>query len=167
MALPPIIEDKDKAWLFKVISQTQEPELNASLFGLFLGSGMTTLEICRVQVKDVLTKGGQLTKCFSIKGDVQRDFYLSNLRLQNLIKAYLDKRKKDGDHPDLYAGHDPDEPFFKRNNGAYFKIKRRETDRGNVTFHCNALNSHIKRILADSGSSSLVFCLVVERLLCA
>lgn len=36
MALPPIIEDKDKAWLFKVISQTQDPELNASLFDLFL-----------------------------------------------------------------------------------------------------------------------------------
>ena len=27
MALPMIIEDKDKSWLFKVITQTQEPEL--------------------------------------------------------------------------------------------------------------------------------------------
>ncbi|MFA0011946.1 tyrosine-type recombinase/integrase [Vibrio lentus] len=151
MALPTLIEDKDRSWIFKVISQTPEPDLNACLFGFWLGSGMTTLELCRVQVKDILTKSGQLTKCFAIKGDVERDFYLSNVKLQNLIKTYLDKRMQDGDHPDLYNGHDPDEPFFKRANGAYFKIKRRETDSGNVTFHCNALNNHIKRILADSG----------------
>lgn len=92
MALPTLIEDKDRAWIFKVISQTPESDLNACLFGFWLGSGMTTLELCRVQVKDILTKSGQLTKCFAIKGDVERDFYLSNVKLQNLIKTYLDKR---------------------------------------------------------------------------
>lgn len=29
MALPTLIEDKDKNWIFKVITQTPEPELNA------------------------------------------------------------------------------------------------------------------------------------------
>lgn len=56
MALPPIIEDKDKMWLFKVITQSSEPELNACLMGFFLGSGMTTIEICRIQVKDILKR---------------------------------------------------------------------------------------------------------------
>ena len=50
MALPTLIEDKDKTWIFKVITQTPEPELSACLMGFFLGSGMSTLEICRVQV---------------------------------------------------------------------------------------------------------------------
>lgn len=151
MALPMIIEDKDKAWLFKVITQTQEPELNACLIGFFLGSGMTTLELCRIQVRDIVKKSGELTRCFSVKGDVARDFYLSNVKLQNLVKTYIEKRKKDGDNPDQYQGFDPDEPFFKRKNGDNFKIKRRTTDRGNTTYHCNALNNHIKRLLADSG----------------
>ena len=44
MALPPIIEDKDKTWLFKVITQSPEPELNACLMGFFLGTGMTGIE---------------------------------------------------------------------------------------------------------------------------
>ncbi|HHI5411481.1 TPA: tyrosine-type recombinase/integrase [Vibrio metoecus] len=151
MALPPIIEDKDKTWLFKVITQSPEPELNACLMGFFLGSGMTTLELCRIQVSDIIKKNGELTKYFAVKGDVVRDFYLSNLKLQNLIKSYIEKRRKDGDNPDQYLGFDPDEPFFKRKNGEYFKIKRRDTTKGNITYHCNALNAHIKRILADSG----------------
>ncbi|MVB87128.1 site-specific integrase [Vibrio cholerae] len=151
MALPPIIEDKDKTWLFKVITQSPEPELNACLMGFFLGSGMTTLELCRIQVRDILQKNGQLTKSFTVKGEVMRDFYLSNLKLQNLIKSYIEKRKKDGDNPDQYQGFDPDEAFFKRKNGDHFKIKRRDTEKGNTTYHCNALNNHIKRLLADSG----------------
>lgn len=151
MALPPIIEDKDKAWLFKVITQSPEPELNACLMGFFLGSGMTTLELCRIQVSDIVKKNGDLTKSFTIKGEVSRDFYLSNIKLQNLIQNYIDKRFKDGDHPDLYNGFDEVEPFFKRSNGDHFKIKRRTTDKGNTSFHCNALNNHIKRLLADAG----------------
>ncbi len=70
MALPPIIEDKDRAWLFKVITQSPEPELNACLIGFFLASGMTTLEIYRIQVRDIIKKNGQLTKCFAVKGEV-------------------------------------------------------------------------------------------------
>ena len=46
---------------------------------------------------------------------------------------------------------DEDESFFKRNNGDHFKIKRRTTEKGNTTYHCNALNEHIKRLLSDSG----------------
>lgn len=31
------------------------------------------------------------------------------------------------------------------------RIKRRATERGNTTYHCNALNNHIKRLLSDAG----------------
>jgi len=151
MALPTLIEDKDKTWIFKVITQTPEPELNACLMGFFLGSGMTTLEVCRIQVRDIVKKNGHLTKGYAIKGDVNRDFYLSNIKLQNLIKNYIEQRLKDGDHPDQYNAFDADEPFFKRRNGDHFKIKHRTTEKGNTTYHCNALNNHIKRLLADSG----------------
>ncbi|UQV24877.1 site-specific integrase [Vibrio sp. J383] len=151
MALPILIEDKDKIWLFKVINQTPDPDLNACLMGFFLGSGMTTLEICRVQVRDIVKKNGQLAKCFTVKGEVSRDFYLSNIKLQNLIKSYVNKRQKDGDHPDLHNGFDADAPFFKRSNGDHFKIKRRTTEKGNTSLYCNALNNHIKRLLADAG----------------
>lgn len=134
-----------------IISQSPEKELNACLFGFFLGSGLTTLEITRIQVKDIVMKNGQLTKFFPVKADVSRDFYLSNVKLQNLIKNYIEKRKKDGDHPDQYNAFDANEPFFKRKNGEHFKIKSRTTERGTKSYHCNALNNHIKRILADSG----------------
>lgn len=86
-----------------------------------------------------------------LKGDVARDFYLSNSKLQGFIQAYLEVRKVDGDNPDQYRGFDPDIAFFKRQNGDVFKIKRRQTAKGSSVYHCNALNAHIKRILADSG----------------
>jgi len=82
---------------------------------------MTTLEICRVQIQDVIKKNGDLAKCFSIKGEVARDFYLSNIKLQNILKAYLAIRPKDGDHPDYYQGFEPSEPLFKRKNGNTLK----------------------------------------------
>ena len=151
MALPHLIEDKQRAWMFKVITQSVEPQLNACLIAFFMASGLTTLELCRVQVKDVLKKNGELNKCFAVKGDVARDFYLSNSKLQSYIHAYLEVRKVDGDNPDQYNGFDPDESFFKRKNGDVFKLKRRKTDKGSNVYHCNALNAHIKRILADSG----------------
>lgn len=67
MALPHLIEDKQRAWMFKVITQSPEPQLNACLIAFFLGSGMTTLELCRIQIKDVLKKNGELNKCFAVK----------------------------------------------------------------------------------------------------
>lgn len=151
MALPQIIEPKDKNWLFKVTEQSREPELNLCLLGFFLGSGMTTLEICRVQVKDVIKKNGELAKFFVVKGDVEREFHLSNPELKSLIKRYMKKRKIDGDHPDQYQACNPSSPFFIRNNGDHFNVKKRESDKGAITYHCNALNNHIKRLLAESG----------------
>ncbi len=155
MALPPIIEDKDRAWLFKVITQSPEPELNACLIGFFLASGMTTLEIYRIQVRDIIKKNGQLTKCFAVKGEVNGDFYLSNIKLQNHIKSYIEKRKKMVIIPIYTTILMNDEPFFKRSNGDHFKIKRRTTDKGNTSFHCNALNNHIKRYEDCCSSPSI------------
>ncbi|GAB6264273.1 hypothetical protein PSSHI_45170 [Photobacterium sp. R1] len=92
-----------------------------------------------------------MTKCFAVRGDVERDFYISNIKLQNLIKDYIGKRKQDGNHPDQFLGHDPDAPMFTRSNGDQFNIKRRTTPSGNDSYHCNALNNHIKRLLGDAG----------------
>ncbi|PMN73138.1 site-specific integrase [Enterovibrio norvegicus] len=154
MALPTLIEDSQRKWLFKVTAQSKEADLNLCLLGFFLGSGMTTLELCRVQVGDVITKSGELARCFAVRGDVERDFYLSNGDLKALVKRYIEKRKKDGDHPDYFQGHDPSGQFFTRSNGDAFNVKRRTTARGNDSYHCNALNNHIKRLLNDGGIES-------------
>ncbi len=151
MPLPTLIEDRERAWLFKTLTQSADPKLNACLIGFWLGSGMTTLELCRLQIKDVLAQSGQLTKSFVVRGEIERDFYLCNTRLLKLIKEYISVRPKDGDHPDQFCGFSPDEPFFKRKNGNAFKIKRRVTQNGNSTYHCNSLNNHIKRLLLDAG----------------
>lgn len=151
MALPTLIDDAKRKWLFKVTATTKEADLNLCLLGFFLGSGMTTLEMCRVQVGDVITRSGELAKCFGVRGDVERDFYLSNSELRALVKRYAEKRRQDGDHPDYFQGHDPHAPFFTRSNGEAFKVKRRTTPAGNASHHCNALNNHIKRLLNDGG----------------
>lgn len=119
-------------------------------YGFFLGQ-LTTLEICRIQVRDIVKKNGHLTKCFAIKGDVNRDFYLSNIKLQNLIKSYIEQRLKDGGHPDQYNA------FVLMNHslsvGMVTILKSSiEPQRKVITYHCNALNNHIKRLLADSGN---------------
>jgi integrase len=150
MALPPVIDNQK--WLFKVTeNQSQEPEMALCLLGFFIGTGMRTIEISRIQVQDIFTKSGKLNKRFTVRGDSEREVFLVNKKLKELIANYADKRPVDGQHPDRYCGFDPEAPFFVRKRYGEFQIQKKETDKGKVTYYCPSLNTYVKKLLTNSG----------------
>ncbi len=158
MALPPLITPKDRKWLFKVIEEISlQPARDLCLLGYFLGTAMTTLEINRLQLKDVLHKSGKLNKKFSVRSTncEERDAYLTNKLLCNLTCNYLDYRVKKkiglGDNPDQYLGLDPDEPLFYTNQGRGFSVSVRKTDSGSPSYSCVALNTHLRMLMQKGG----------------
>lgn len=155
MALPPLIEKPQRDWLFKVTKQnSKQPERDVCLLAYFFGTACTTLQINRIQLKDVLHKSGKLNNEFIIK-DTDRIFYLKSQLLRELTQSYIKHRVTNkvcmGDNPDQYQGLDPDEALFISYQNKPFSITKKLTKRKNVTYACDALNRHIKTLLANAG----------------
>ena len=160
MALPPIIEKKQRDWLFKVIEQqSKQPERDMCLMAFFFMSACTTLQINMIEVKDVLHKTtGKLNKEFTVKG-TGHTFYLVNNYLCKLTYEYLQYRVKNkicmGTEPSEFLGLSPNEPLFisssskGETNG--FSVVKKITSSGNESFTCNALNRHLKTLMQLAG----------------
>lgn len=158
MALPQLIEKQQRDWLFKVTRQnSKQPERDQCLLAFFFGSACTTLEINRIQLKDVLNKSGRLNRSYTVRG-VEREFYLSNPRLCEFLNQYLAYRVKNriglGDNPDQYRGLDPDNALFYSYQNKPFSIVRKQTPAGSDSYSCDALNRHIKTLLNNAGIES-------------
>ncbi len=161
MPLPPLIENNDKHWLFKVTEKySVQHERDLCLLGFFLGTACTTLEINRIQVGDVMLKSGKLNREFVIRGDKsfsgeERKIYLKNEELRQLTNNYIEYRLKKhigiGNHPDHYLGLDPDEPLFFTNKGSGFGILSKKTEKGSISYSCDALNRHMKNLMRKAG----------------
>ena len=161
MALPHLIEPNEKDWIFKVTEETSlQPIRDVCLLAYFLAAPCTTLEINRIQIRDVLHKSGKLNKKFTIRGTTSyngddRVIFLKNKRLVEFTKSYIQYRIKNnigmGNHPDHYLGLDPDEPLFFTNKGTGFSIVSKKTDKGSPTYSCDALNRHLKALMGKAG----------------
>ncbi|RLV60969.1 site-specific integrase [Parashewanella curva] len=155
MALPAFVESKDIRWIIKVIQKiNQFSERDTCLITFFFASALTTLEINRIQIKDVLYKNGEVRKKFEVKGEMSRTAYITK-RMKPALKTYLDWRAKHklclGNNPDQYLGLDPDECVFLTKDAHPFSIVHKKTLQGNDTYSCDALNRHIKKLLKDGG----------------
>lgn len=154
MALPTLIEKKSWDWLFKVTAQnSKQPERDLCLLAFFFGSACTSLELNRIQIRDVTMKSGKLAKSFTVRGN-EREVFLSNSRLCSYLTDYLQYRVKNkiclGNHPDHYLGLDPDEGLFISRQNRPFSIVRKKTITGADSYTCDALNRHIVTLLRNS-----------------
>lgn len=158
MGLPQLIEKSQRDWLFKVTRQnSKQPERDQCLLAFFFGSACTTIEINRIQLKDVLNKSGRLNRSYTVRG-VEREFYLSSPKLCEFLNQYLAYRVKKriglGDNPDQYRGLDPDNSLFYSYQNKPFSIVRKQTPAGSDSYSCDALNRHIKTLLKNAGVES-------------
>lgn len=161
MPLPPLIEQSQQKWLFKVTRElSAQPERDVCLLSFLFGTPATSLEINRIQLVDVLHKSGRLNKMFIIRGGSSfngddRPIYLKNKKLSDALEDYLQYRASRniclGDEPDRYRGLDPDDYLFITNKGAGFSVLKKETQKGNPSYSCDALNRHLKLLMKKSG----------------
>ena len=69
MALPHFVDPNEKQWLLKVTGHTSlNPVRDLCLLHFFFLTPCTTLEINRIQVRDVLFKPGAIKRDFIIRG---------------------------------------------------------------------------------------------------
>lgn len=94
MALPHLITEKERDWLFKVTkSRSPWPERDLCLLAFFIGSPCTILELNKIMVSDVIDNNGDVNKSFIIRGD--KDFngedrkMFINQKIKKLIDSYL------------------------------------------------------------------------------
>ena len=158
MALPAFLESHQIKWVFKVIKQINKyPDRDTCLMTFFLASALTTLEINRIQLKDVLHKNGSIKKEFQVKGEMARTGYITK-QMKPSLQKYIEWRVKHklclGNNPDQYLTLDPDEALFLSNQGHAFSVVRKKTPKGNDTYSCDALNRHIKNLLKEAGIES-------------
>lgn len=164
MALPHFVTPSEKEWLLKSTGHTSlNPVRDLCLLQFFFLTPCTTLEINRIQIRDVLFKPGTIKRDFNIRGAVafngkERTIYLSNKKLRDHIKSYIDYRIENkvglGDNPDLWGGLDPDEPLFFTNKDAGFSLVKKTSKKGSISYHSDALNRHIKQLLRLGGIES-------------
>lgn len=164
MALPHFVDPNEKEWLYKSTGHTSlNPVRDLCLLHFFFLTPCTTLEINRIQVRDVLFKPGTIKRDFNIRGSLafngkERTIYLTNKKLREHIKNYVDYRIKHkiglGDHPDLFGGLDPDEPLFFTNKNTGFSIVKKTSKKDTVSYHSDALNRHVKDLMRKGGIES-------------
>lgn len=157
MALPPIVEKPQRERLLKITrANSKMPERDVCLFYFFFTTGLTTLQINRIQIGDVLKKNGKLTDSFPVRGDDEgRTGYLSNKELCKALTAYLEylsnKMYRPGPHPDYYLGLDPDDALFITDKYKPYGICKKKTDAGNISYSSDALNRAYKRMMTEAG----------------
>ena len=155
MALPPVVEKPQRDFLFKVTNHlSKHPERDVCLLSFFFGTGLTTLQINRIQLGDVLQKSGKLAKRFTIRGE-ERYAYLSNKKVIESLENYLSFRVKHkillGNHPDQYRGLDPDDGLFVTDKGKPYSIVKKRTPAGEVSYTSDALNRHVRKLMNQAG----------------
>jgi len=148
------IDKKEMGWLMKSTTETsKKPERDLCLIAMFVGTPCYMLDLNRVQIGDVLTRGGKLIKSFKIRGDAgfngePREVYVSSPELRKRLNTYLDWRVENGvglgDHPDYYRGLDSDLPLFD------FAITFKQVGKKR-TYAAGSLGRHIKNLLRDGG----------------
>ncbi len=157
MALPELIEKSKRDWIFKVTkSNSKNPERDLAILSLFFGSGLTTFEINRIQICDVLSVNGVLQTSFDVRGN-ERLCHITNSKLRAYVDLYINHRVKNkialGNNPDQYKGLNPFEALFISAKGKGFSIVKRETSL-NPSYACDALNRLIKTMLKNGGIES-------------
>jgi len=148
------VTEAEKKWLFKVAEDyTPWADRDVCLLTFFLGTPCTILELNRIQIRDVLTKGGKVAKKFQLekddyKGD-PRYCYLKNSKIKAAIERYLEALEKEPfskGETKQYRGFDPDANFFITQEGTAFSLTK-----SNGKFKPDSLKRHIFNMMKEAG----------------
>ncbi len=161
MAKAPFIVDKDLKHLLKVASISGElPVRNVALLYCIYGTGMMLTEVARLPLSTYLKADGSILDKSCVPADVayngkQRPLWWSNTKVTTAIDAYLAHRvaNKHGvtTRKAAYRSLDPDSPLFFSVDGKPYKLTKRTTATGTISYTCDSLSQLFKNLHLQAG----------------
>ena len=161
MAKAPFIEDSRLKHMLKVAAISGESPLrNVALLYTIYGTGMMPTEVARMPLSRYLKADGVLLEKSCVPAEVayngkERPLWWSNAKVVNAIDQYLDYRlrHKQGvtTRKAAYRGLDPESPIFLTGEGEPFKLTKRETPAGTISYACDSLSQLFRKLHEQAG----------------
>ncbi len=161
MAKTPFIEDVRLKYLLKVSAIAGESrERNVALLMVIYGTGMMLTEVARLPVSAYLKGDGLLLEKSGIAAAVayngkERPLWWSNAKVVNAIDNYLVYRVASGQGITIrkaaYRGLDPESPLFLTGDGRSYRLMKRTTTTGAVSYLCDSLSQLFRKLHSQAG----------------
>ncbi|WP_186156490.1 tyrosine-type recombinase/integrase [Burkholderia gladioli] len=161
MANPPYIEDARLKHLLKVAAISGESrERNVALLMVIYGTGMMLTEVARLPVSAYLKGDGAWLEKSRIAAAVayngkERPLWWSNKMVVSAIDKYLAYRVERGQgittRKAAYRGLDPESPLFLTGDGMPYRLMRRTTATGAISYSCDSLSQLFRKLHSQAG----------------
>lgn len=161
MAKAPFIEESQLRHLLKVTAISGEnPTRNLALILCVYGTGMMLTELARLPLSAYLGANGTIKEKSEVSADVAyngkaRPLYWSNTKVCEAIDKYLEFRLNNNEgtttRKAAYRGLDPDTPLFRTGDGQPYRLTKRNTARGSISYSCDSLSQLFRKLHLQAG----------------
>lgn len=161
MAKAPFIEDARLKHLLKVAAISGElPVRNVGLLFVIYGTGMMLTEVARLPLLSYLKADGTILEKSSVPAEIayngkERPLWWSNAKVTAAIDKYLEYRviHKHGvtTRKAAYRGLDPHSPLFFSVDGKPYKLTKRTTATGAISYTCDSLSQLFRKLHLQAG----------------
>ncbi|QYG06799.1 site-specific integrase [Janthinobacterium sp. PAMC25594] len=161
MAKTPYVQDHDLQQMFNIAAVSYgQPLRNVAMLHVIYGTGMTLQEVAKIPVKAYLRIDGRIMEESAITSDIafnanERPLYWTNSKLVVAIDAYLAYRIEHSHmlttSKSAYRRLDPDSPIFLTDEGGIYKLTKRITKTGAISYSCDSLSQLFRKMHAQAG----------------
>lgn len=161
MAKATFIIEKDLTRLFKVATVTGDnPVRNTALILVLYGTGMKLTEIARLPINRLLSAKGEFLEDSEVPAEIAyngkaRPLHWTNTKLISALEKYLEFRIRHRHavttRTGAYRSLDPDSPIFLTETGTPFKMVKRKTRKGAISYSCDTVGDTIKELHQKAG----------------
>ena len=161
MAKTPYVEDRDLKKMLKIAAVSGElPVRNVPMLRTLYGTGMTLQEIARLPIRAYLGVNGDVLDESYVSEEVayngmRRPVFWANKELIAALDDYLayriENRQMVTTRKGAYRGLDPDSPVFLTDEGEPYKLTKRKTTAGTISYSCDSLSQLFRKLHMQAG----------------
>ncbi|MEM8519042.1 site-specific integrase [Janthinobacterium sp. CAN_S7] len=161
MAKTPYVQDHELKRMLKIAAVSGElPVRNVPMLRILYGTGMTLHEVARLPVSAYLGVNGDVLDESAVTADIayngtERPIFWSNKELIAALDQYLayriEHRQMVTTRTGAYRSLDPDSPIFLTDEGEPYKLTKRKTATGTISYSCDSLSQLFRKLHMQAG----------------
>ena len=161
MAKTPYVQDHELKRMLKIAAVSGElPVRNVPMLRILYGTGMTLHEVARLPVRAYLGVNGDVLDESTVTADIayngtERPIFWSNKDLIAALDQYLayriEHRQMVTTRTGAYRSLDPDSPIFLTDEGEPYKLMKRKTKAGTISYSCDSLSQLFRKLHMQAG----------------